>query len=594
MKQFLSELKRTHSCGALSLQDKGKSVVLFGWVSIRRDHGGLVFIDVRDREGITQIVLDPKKSLDLKKVASEVRGEYVVAVEGVVSSRPDGMVNKKIPTGEIEVLASRFEILNRSETPPFVISKPQDVSEETRLKYRYIDLRRPALQKNIMVRHKVNHIIRNYFNAKGFLEIETPILTKSTPEGARDYLVPSRIHPGKFFALPQSPQILKQISMIAGFDKYYQVVRCFRDEDLRADRQPEFTQIDVEMSFIVPDDLFPIIEGMFVDIYKEILGINLKTPFPRLEHGESMRRFGNDKPDTRFGLELSEITDLVKGCEFKVFADATKAGIVRGLVVPGKYSLSRKELDDLAVFVKTYGAKGLAWVKIAPDGWQSPIAKFFDLKLQNKINERMRAGESDTLLFVADRFDIANDALGNLRNHLARKLNLIPDNLWNFVWVTHFPLFHYDYNEQRYVPAHHPFSSPLPEDRDKLKKDPGAVRGLTYDLALNGSELGSGSIRIHDQELQSEVFSLLKISKDEAKNKFGFLLEALSYGAPPHGGIALGIDRICMFLCGATSIRDVIAFPKTQKAVDLMSDAPSEVSQDQLSDLRIRIIPVKG
>lgn len=594
MKQFVTDIKRTHSCGSLSLRDKGKKVVLFGWVSVRRDHGGLVFIDLRDREGITQIVLDPKKSPDLKKVASEVRGEYVVAAEGIVTARPEGMVNTKIPTGEIEVSASRFEILNRSETPPFVISRPQDVSEETRLKYRYLDLRRPALQKNIIMRHRVNHIIRNYFYSKGFLEIETPILTKSTPEGARDYLVPSRVHPGKFFALPQSPQILKQISMIAGFDKYYQVVRCFRDEDLRADRQPEFSQIDVEMSFITPDDLFPVIEGMFVDIYKEILGTNLKIPFPRLEHQESMSRFGNDKPDTRFGMELSEITDLVKGCEFKVFADAAKAGIVKGLVVPGKYSLSRKELDDLAGFVKTYGAKGLVWVKITSEGWQSPVAKFFDQKSQNEISARMKAKESDTLLFVADRFDIANDALGNLRNHVARKLNLIPEGLWNFVWVTHFPLFHYDYVEQRYVPAHHPFSSPLPEDRDKLKKDPGTVRGLTYDLALNGLELGSGSIRIHDQELQSEVFSLLNISKDEAQNKFGFLLEALSYGAPPHGGIALGIDRICMLLCGATSIRDVIAFPKTQKAVDLMSDAPSDVAQDQLNELRIRIVPVKG
>lgn len=594
MKQFVSEIKRTHSCGELSLKEKGKNVVLFGWVSIRRDHGGLVFIDLRDREGITQVVLDPRKNANLKKVASDVRSEYVVAVEGIVWARPNGMINKKLPTGEIEVLASRFEVLNKSETPPFVISKPQDVSEETRLKYRYLDLRRSSLQRNIIVRHKVNHIIRNYFNSKGFLEIETPILTKSTPEGARDYLVPSRVHPGKFFALPQSPQILKQITMIAGFDKYYQVVRCFRDEDLRADRQPEFTQIDVEMSFITPEDLFPVIEGMFVDIYQEILGVKLQTPFSRLEYDESMRRFGNDKPDTRFGLELSEITDLVKGCEFKVFADAAKAGVVKGLVIPGKYSLSRKDLDDLTEYIKTYGAKGLAWVKITPEGWQSPIAKFIDEKLQKNINERMKAHESDTLLFVADRFDIANDALGNLRNHIGKKFNLIPEGLWNFVWVTHFPLFHFDYTDQRFVPAHHPFSSPLPEDREKLKKDPGAVRGLTYDLALNGSELGSGSVRIHDQELQSEVFTLLKISQKEAKEKFGFLLDALSYGAPPHGGIALGIDRICMLLCGATSIRDVIAFPKTQKAIDLMSDAPSEVTQDQLSELRIRTVPIKG
>lgn len=590
MKQFITDIKRTHNCGELSLREKGKNVVLFGWVSIRRDHGGLVFIDLRDREGITQVVLDPQKNPNLKKVAGDVRSEYVVALEGVVSARPDGMINKKIPTGDIEVLASRFEVLNKSETPPFVISKPQEVSEETRLRYRYLDLRRPSLQKNLILRHKLNHIVRNYFNSKGFLEIETPILTKSTPEGARDYLVPSRIHPGKFFALPQSPQILKQISMVAGFDKYYQVVRCFRDEDLRADRQPEFTQIDLEMSFITQDDLFPIIEEMFVEIFKGIFGMSLKIPFLRLEHEESMRRFGNDKPDMRFGLELSEITDLVNNCEFKVFADATKAGIVKGLVVPGSHPLSRKDLDELTEFVKTYGAKGLAWVKNTPEGWQSPIAKFFDKKYQDEINKRMKAGESDTILFVADRYDIANDALGNLRNHLGKKLNLIPENLWNFVWVTHFPLFHYDYTEQRFSPAHHPFCAPQLEDRGKMKTDPGAVRGQTYDLALNGLELGSGSIRIHDQELQREVFSLLKISKEEADKKFGFLLEALSFGAPPHGGFALGVDRICMLMCGATNIRDVIAFPKTQKAVDIMSDAPSEVSQDQLRELKIKTV----
>ena len=591
MKQFIWDLKRTHHCGELALKDKGKEVILFGWVATRRDHGGLLFLDIRDREGITQVVVDPQKDSSLQKVSEVLRNEFVVAIQGKVSPRPQGMVNTKLPTGEIEVYADRLEILNTYETPPFVLNKPHDVSEETRLRYRYLDLRRAAFHKNLILRHRVNNIVRNYFDRLGFLEIETPVLTKSTPEGARDYLVPSRVHPGKFFALPQSPQLFKQICMVAGFDRYMQIVRCFRDEDLRADRQPDFTQIDLEMSFITPDEIFFIIEGMFVEIFKEVFGIDLPVPFPRIEHEESMRRFGNDKPDLRFGLELCEITDLVKGCEFRVFAEASKSGIVKGLVAPDHEKFSRKILDELAEVIRPFGAKGLSWVKVTSEGWQSPIAKYFDESLQKKIQARMGAKSGDILLFVADRSDIANDAHGNLRNHLGKMLGLIPPDQWKFVWVTHFPLFHFDHQEQRYVPAHHPFSAPLPEDRSKLKTDPGSVRGLTYDLALNGIELGSGSIRIHNQDLQSEIFSLLNISKEEAQKKFGFLLDALTFGAPPHGGIALGLDRIYMLLCGANNIRDVIAFPKTQKAIDLMCDAPSEVSADQLKELRIRTVP---
>jgi len=589
MAKFIEELKRSHSCGALRGADVGQEVVLFGWVATRRDHGGVTFVDLRDREGITQIVFNPQVSDKIHELAKDLRTEYVLGVRGKVERRPSGMENPKLPTGEIEIKVVDFELFNRAKTPPFPIEDEVAVAEELRLKHRYLDLRRTPMLKNLKVRHQVMQAARNYLDSEGFLEIETPILAKSTPEGARDYLVPSRIYPGKFFALPQSPQLFKQILMVAGMERYMQIVRCFRDEDLRADRQPEFTQIDLELSFVSQEDVLKIMEGLIKAIWKEAAGIDLKTPFSRLSYAESMARYGLDAPDTRFGLELSEVTEIFKGSAFKVFADTVaKGGIIKAINVKGKADLSRSELDELTQFVGIYGAKGLAWIKVQESEWQSPIVKFFSEAEKENLKKALQMETSDLVLFVADKPKVVNDALGNLREHLGKKLGMIDETKLNFVWVVDFPMFDYDEGEKRYVAMHHPFTSPKPEGLKDLESEPLKVRANAYDLVLNGNEIGGGSIRIHSPEIQTKVFGLLGIGEAEAQEKFGFLLEALQFGAPPHGGIAFGLDRLVMLITGTDSIRDVMAFPKTQKAVDPMTEAPSEVSAKQLLELGLK------
>ena len=586
----LGNWKRTHRCGDVTAEHIGRDVCLMGWVQRRRDHGGLIFIDLRDREGIVQLALDPDRDLASHGKAEQVRNEYVVAARGKVSPRPEGTVNPKMKTGEVEIEISELLILNRSETPPFMIDEYAEVAESIRLKHRYLDLRRPALQRNLLMRHRVAKTVRNYLDSRGFIEIETPVLTKSTPEGARDYLVPSRVNTGSFYALPQSPQLFKQLLMVSGFDRYFQIVKCFRDEDLRADRQPEFTQIDCELSFVTRDDIMNVMEGMISMIFKEAIGVEVALPMARLTYAEALERFGVDNPDLRFDLELINITELVVDSQFKVFADvAAGNGLVKALNVKGSATFSRKELDGLTDFVKIYGAKGLAWVKVTEKGWQSPIAKFFTADELAALNRKLDAQVGDLLLFVADKPSVANEALGRLRGHLGQKLGLADKDSYKFSWITDFPLFEYDGEEKRHVAVHHPFTSPLVEDIPLLDTDPGKVRAQAYDLVLNGSEIGGGSIRIHDQAVQSRMFELLGIDHEEAREKFGFLLDALSYGAPPHGGIAFGLDRIMMILTGADSIRDVIAFPKTQKATCLLSEAPNEVNEKQLQELGIRL-----
>ncbi len=590
MNDILGDWKRTHYCGKLTSADIGSEVCLMGWVQRRRDHGGLIFIDLRDREGIAQLALDPDRDSTAHAKADKVRNEYVVAVKGVVSPRPEGTVNPNMATGEIEIEVSELKVLNTSKTPPFMLDEHVDVAENIRLKHRYLDLRRPILQRNMILRHRVTRTVRNYLDEQGFLEIETPVLTKSTPEGARDYLVPSRVNSGNFFALPQSPQLFKQLLMISGYDRYCQIVKCFRDEDLRADRQPEFTQIDCEMSFVDSDDVMSVMENMIARVFKESIGVEVDTPMARMTYAEAMDRFGVDNPDLRFDLELVNLSDIAAGCGFKVFKDAVaNGGLVKGINAKECARFSRKDLDNLTDFVKIYGAKGLAWVKITADGWQSPIAKFFTPEELEQINQAMDAEVGDLLMFVADSATITNEALGRLRGHLGDILGFTDKNTFKFVWITDFPLLEWDEEAKRHTAVHHPFTAPRDEDIPLLDSDPGKVRAKAYDLVLNGSEIGGGSIRIHDQSVQSKMFSMLGIGTEEAREKFGFLLDALEYGAPPHGGLAFGLDRLVMILTGSDSIRDVIAFPKTQKATCLLSGAPGKVAEKQLQELSIRL-----
>ncbi len=586
----LGNLVRTHRCGDLTAEQIGQDVCVMGWVQRRRDHGGLIFIDLRDREGIVQLALDPDRDLASHQKAEQVRNEFVLAARGKVSPRPEGTINPKMKTGEVEIEISELLILNRSETPPFMLDEFTEVAENIRLKYRYLDLRRPVLQKNMMMRHLVAKTVRNYFDEQGFIEIETPVLTKSTPEGARDYLVPSRVNTGNFYALPQSPQLFKQLLMVSGFDRYFQIVKCFRDEDLRADRQPEFTQLDCEMSFVNRGQVMDIMEGMIAKVFKAALGVELSLPMPRLTYAEALDRFGVDNPDLLFAMELIDITEQVADSQFKVFASvAADGGLVKALNVKGGATFSRKDLDGFTDFVKIYGAKGLAWVKVKEGEWQSPIAKFFTADELAVLNEKLDAEVGDLLLFMADTASIANEALGRLRGHLGEKLGFADKNVFKFTWVTDFPLLEWDGEQRRHVAVHHPFTAPLEEDIPLLDTEPGKARAQAYDLVLNGSEIGGGSIRIHDQSVQSRMFELLGIGEDEAREKFGFLLDALIFGAPPHGGIAFGLDRLMMILTGSDSIRDVIAFPKTQKATCLLSEAPNHVDDKQLQELGVRL-----
>ncbi len=587
-------------CGEIREADIGTELNISGWVFRRRDHGGLIFIDLRDRSGLFQIVFSPDTSEEVHRIAHELRSEYVVSVRGKVSKRPEGTENPHLGTGMVEMYVDQLEILNRSDTLPFVLEETQEVSESLGFKYRYLEMRRPEMQRNLIVRHRAAKVMRDFLDREGFLEIETPILTKSTPEGARDYLVPSRVNPGHFYALPQSPQLFKQILMVSGFEKYFQIARCFRDEDLRADRQPEFTQIDVEMSFVKEDDVIGTVEKMLKEVFKATIDVDVDTPFKRLTYAESMARFGNDKPDMRFGLELKDMADLAQEGTFKVFQDALKGGgLVKAVLGKGMAGLSRKDIDLLTGQAQAYGAKGLAWIKVK-DGFESPIAKFFPEEILKKMAERLEAESGDLMMFVADKAYVVNDVLSRMRLDLGKRPGLIQEG-YDFVWITDYPLLEWNDDENRFEAMHHPFTSPKDEDIQRMldgnvtsNDDIASLRAKAYDVVLNGNEIGGGSIRIHRPDVQTKMFQLLGISDEEAKEKFGFLLDALRFGAPPHGGLALGFDRLVMLLIGASSIRDVIAFPKTQKAFCLLSDAPSTVDPKQLKELNLKLDIVTG
>jgi len=588
--ESMGNLNRTHYCNDLGVENVGEQVTLMGWVLRRRDHGGVIFIDLRDRRGITQVVFNPEIDPEVHAKAHQIRSEWVLAIKGTVEARPGDMANLKLKTGGVEIKVDELRILNVSETPPFPLDEDGEVSDNLRLQYRYLDLRRPEMSENLLIRHKAVQAIRNYLNDNDFLDIETPMLTRSTPEGARDYLVPSRVNAGRFYALPQSPQLFKQLLMIAGMDRYYQIVKCFRDEDLRADRQPEFTQIDMELSFVDEEQVISMTEGMIKVLFKETLELDLTPPFNRLTFDESMDRFGTDRPDMRFGMELIDLTHIAAKCSFKVFRSiADKKGTVRAINAKGCATFSRKELDVLTDYAVQFGAKGLAWVKMKDDGeWQSPIAKFFTDEERAEITAAVAAVPGDLLFFGADTPKIVCQVLSELRVELARRLDLLKKADFNFVWITDFPLVEYDEKEKRFQALHHPFTAPKVTDIDKLENDPGQVYSRAYDLVLNGTEVGGGSIRIHQKDLQEKVLAVLGIGEQEANEKFGFLLRALELGAPPHGGLAFGLDRLLMLITGSDSIRDVIAFPKTQRATCPLTEAPAAVARKQLTDLHIR------
>ena len=589
MSDKMGSLRRTNMCGELRLNNIEQEVVLMGWVQRERNLGGLIFIDLRDTTGITQIVFDETTPEDIIKKAETLRPEYVIAVKGKVRERQSK--NPNIATGDIEVLADELLILDEAQTPPIYIKDDDNVSEVMRLKYRYLDLRKPEMQNNLKTRAKLSKIVRDFFNDNNFVEIETPVLTKPTPEGARDYLVPSRVNKGLFYALPQSPQLLKQLLMVSGMDRYYQIVKCFRDEDLRANRQPEFTQIDIEMSFVDVEDVLAVNEKLIAKLFKELKGVEIALPLKRMSYNEAIERYGVDKPDLRFALELNDISEIVKMSEFKVFTTTIEnGGVVKGINIEGgSENLTRKDFSKFEDYVKTYGAKGLVWIKVNEEGVTSPIAKFLSESELNNLLVKMSAKPGDTILIVADSKEIVNDSLGNLRNELAKKLNLINDDEYKILWITEFPLFEYNSDEDRYVAKHHPFTHPVEEDIDLLETHPEKVRAKAYDLVINGDEMGGGSIRISNTDLQKRMFKALGLSEEESLEKFGFLLEAFKYGTPPHGGIAFGLDRLVMLFTGNSNIRDVIAFPKTQSATCLMTNAPTKVSDEQLSEIHVKV-----